>query len=66
MHYEKLGSHLKLIVPKYRHDPVSRLEDIPGKVHSKELKPIVDISCAIAKLYKPYSVGSREIYVQSL
>ena len=41
MHYEKLGRHLKLMVPKYRPDPVSRLEDISEKVYSTELKPIV-------------------------
>ena len=41
MHYEKLGRSLKkLIVAKYRSDPVSCLEDIPEKVYSTELKPI--------------------------
>ena len=43
MHCEKLGRRLKLIVPKYRPDPVSRLEDIPEKVYSTELKPIVAV-----------------------
>ena len=41
MHYEKLGRRPKLIVPKNRPDPVSRLEDIPEKVYSTELKPTV-------------------------
>ena len=41
MHYEKLGRCLKLIVPKYRPDPVSRMEDIHEKVYYMELKPIV-------------------------
>ena len=40
MHYEKLDPRLKLIVPKHRPDPVSRLEDIPENVYSTELKPI--------------------------
>ena len=44
MHYEKLGRRLRLFVPKYRPDPISRLEDIPEKVYSTELKPIVDPS----------------------
>ena len=43
MHYGKLGRRLKLIVPKYRPDPVSRLEDIPEKVYSTELKQIVNL-----------------------
>ena len=41
MHYEKLGRRIKLLMPKYRTDPVSRLEDIPEKVYSTKLKPIV-------------------------
>ena len=43
MHYEKLGRRLKLIVPRYRPNPISRSEDIPEKGHSTELKPIVGI-----------------------
>ena len=41
IHYEKLGRRLQLIVPNSRPDPVSRLLDIPEKVYSTELKPIV-------------------------
>ena len=37
---KKLGRRLKLIVPKYRPDPVSRLEDIPENEYSTELKPL--------------------------
>ena len=41
VYYKKLGSGLKLTVPKYRPDPWSRLEDIVKRVCTVELKPIV-------------------------
>ena len=60
MHYEKLGHRLKLIAPKYRPDPVHRLEDIPEKVYSTELKPIVVVKTAqfslLVSLHHPYKV----------
>ena len=38
---------LKPIVPKYRPDPLSRLEDIHEEVYSTELKPIVGITSGL-------------------
>ena len=53
MHYKKLGRRLKLIVPKYRSDPVNHLEDIPEKVYSAELKPIVGHRCPDIHVQSP-------------
>ena len=55
IHNEKLGRHLKLMLPKYRPDPVSRLEHIPERLYSTELKPIVG-----SKNYNQLRVPSAE------
>ena len=43
VYYKKLGRCLKLLVPKYHPDPLNGLGDIPEKVYSAELKPIVKL-----------------------
>ena len=39
---KKLGRCLKLLVPKYHPDRLNSLGDIPEKVYSAKLKPMVD------------------------
>ena len=58
--YYKQGSSLKLIVLKNRPDPLI-LEDVPEKVYSSELKPIVGMYLALAN-FEITNQGSRSIY----
>ena len=55
VYYNKLGSGQKLIVPKYRPAPPNRLEDIPEKVYSSEVKPIVGVGTCLRTVKPGFS-----------
>ena len=44
MYIKKIGRCLKLLVPKYHSHPLNNLGDIPEKVYSAKLKPIVMVA----------------------